>query len=313
MKKFSIVGALLSMCLLPSLSHASAVLIDARGGVAVKLAGGEAAKAVPGLELPDGSTVAVEKGGKASVLLEGGAVDEIASGSRYTVGPKAEGEKRTELGGGIAVAMRELAASGSGPTVHGMVREARGPTNKLPDLSVLGKSSFVALFPEGTAVRLGDAIAFRWSGAPAGLASPVVVIDDAQKKHLAVKPIVLAKGEFSAAPKTLGIAKGSTYSWYVGEGLKSPTGKTARFEFTTLSAAQEKALDGELAIIRQIDVGAEGRALLLGQAYYEYKMFDELVRVLEPAIQKTSNSFGRKLLSAAYSRMGRVEEAKKYK
>ena len=74
----------------------------------VTLPGGAATKAAAGLELPGGSVVAVDKDGKAALLLESGAVDELDPGTRYTVGGKAEGTRRTNLGSGIALAMREL-------------------------------------------------------------------------------------------------------------------------------------------------------------------------------------------------------------
>ena len=301
-----IIGALL----IGSTADASGVLLDVQGKVGVTLPGGGAAKAASGLDLPDGSVVALEQGAKASVLLESGAVDQLAAGGRYTVGSKAAGSKRTDLGSGIAMAMRELSASGEGPTVHGMVKEAAGPSRNLPDLAILGSGGFAARFPVGTTIRVDTTIVFRWSGQ---VAASVIVIDNAKQQHVAIKPLAVGKDEIALNTASLGIAKGQKYSWYLGENERRPLGKTARYAFDTLSAAEEASLKADLAKVQKLDMGSDGKALLTAQLYYQRQMYDDMARTIEPLWQREQNAFAKKLLFTGYSRMGRAEEAKKYK
>ncbi len=297
----------------PLAARASAVLIDAKGTVNVTIPGKKAVSARVGLEIPDGSVVNVGKSGKASVMLDSGSVDQIAAGSSYTVGAKAKGVTRTELGSGIALAMNELAAGKGGPTVHGMVKEARGPASKLPALDALGSGGLRAIYPIGTAIRLRSSISFRWEGAQqVSWPAPAIVVDDASQKHLAVKAIKPQSSEFSAQTKELGLTAGGKFTWYLASNEKGVVGKTSRFEFTTLSAADERALDADVAKVKSLDVSGEGKSLLVAQLYYQRGMYDDMVRELAPLWQKGATPFVGRLLKFGYSQMGRGKEAARF-
>jgi hypothetical protein len=303
----------LSFALFPALAHASAILVDAQGKVEVALPGGKSAPLQAGISLPDGSVVKVESGGKAAVLLESGAMDTVTAGTSYTVGAKVEKAQRTELGSGIAIAMRELVATGEAPTVHGMVKEAKGPTGRLPDFSVLGGAEgFNAIYPVSIAIRFQNTLTFRWAQ-PANWPAPALVLDDAQKKRLAVIPIPANAKEVTASAANLYLAKGAAFSWYLATKEKGGTGKGARSEFSVLSEKEEQTLDATLANVRKLGLSEVGQALLCGQIYYQHKMYDDLTRTLAPIIGSDASPFAKQLLFTAYSRMGRTEEAAKYR
>ncbi len=297
--------------LMPSSLFASAVLIDAKGKVSVILPGKEVEQARIGMELPEGSIVNVTDGG-ASVLLESGTLDEIASKTTYTVGAKSDEGGRTDLGGGIALAMRELAASGEGPTVHGMVKEAKGPKNLRIDFGKDAASSQRGLFPTGTRVVLGESQSFRWSR-PVDHANAVLVLDDAKRKRLAIANLKLGDTSFSRSSAKLHLSKGNSYTWYLGEsagdGIK---GRTGRFAFSTLSSSDEGSLNAERGRIDSLKIGGEGKDLLKAQLYFQYGLYDDMVNALRPVYEKSHAPFVKKLMKLGYTKMGNAVEAARY-
>jgi|GEM_PF-1307956 hypothetical protein len=313
MKKiFVMVGVLVALAISSS-ALASAVLIDVQGKVKVTLPGKKSAPAVVGTELPDGSVVDVGKKAKASVMLESGAIDEIASGTKYKVGAKTKGTKRTDLGSGMALAMRELAASGEeGPVVHGMVRRQRGP-GRIPTLG-LGGNRVNARYPTGTAIRLGPSVKFRWSQRPpVDWPRPVLVIDDEAKRHIAIRSLKRGAVEHTVSSAKSGLAKGKNYSWYLATRKGELKGHTLRFEFRTLSSNDERNLDNKKARVMRLDMSNDGRQFLLAQLNFEYGLYNDAAEILEPMWKKQQAPFLRKFLYLCYARMGRGEEANRYR
>lgn len=292
-----------------SQAFATAVLVDAQGKVEVRIAGrSESAK--PGLELPDGSTIEV-RDGSAQVLLESGAMDGIPANTKYTVGQKAQGGSRTDLGGGIALAMKELAAAGEGPTVHGMVKKVGGPQRirlgaKAPAKGLRG------IYPVGTAIILEPTITFRWSE-PANFKNSVLVIDDAKRRRLAVVKLKPGETNFHRSTEKLHLKKGESYSWFLAEQVDSDVkGRTARFKFTILSASDAKALEGQKGKIEALRMGRDGKDLLIAQTYFGYGLYDDMVNRLTPLYARAPTPFTKKLLRLGYARMGNAAEAAKY-
>jgi hypothetical protein len=309
MKSLIAVLCCIFVVIISSSAIASAVLVDAQGKVEVTIAG-KAESAKPGLELPDGSTVEV-KDGSAQVLLESGAMDGVPANTRYTVGQKAHAGSRTDLGGGITLAMKELAASGEGPTVHGMVKKVGGPQqislgSKVPAKGLRG------VYPVGTAIVLEPTITFKWSE-PANFKDPVLVIDDAKRKRLSIIKVKAGEISFHRSPEKLNLKRGGSYSWFlaekVGEDVK---GRTARFKFTTLADSEAKALEGEKGKIEGLRMGQDGKDLLIAQIYFQHGLYDDMVNRLEPLYARTPTPFTRKLLRLGYARMGNMAEAAKY-
>ena len=310
-RSISIAFAIIIM-VVPAVASAKAVLIDASGDVKVTHAGGRRVVATVGLELADGSIVTVGDGGKASLLAESGALEEVAAGSTYTVGKGGGAAKSTNLGRGIALAMKEITASGEGPTVHGMVKKVEGPRGKLGSIGGSG-NMLVGTYPVGTAVILGPTITFKWSR-PIGGAwqKPAIVVEDATKRRLAVKAVSKSKTSYEGTQHELKVNKGHDYSWYFASTQGGVKGASARFAFSTLSAKRESGLDSERKKIDRLRLGADGTALLMAQLYYKYNLMDDMVRTLAPIYAKTPSSFMKRLLYNGYARMGRMTEAAKY-
>ncbi|MFH1829538.1 MAG: hypothetical protein ABH871_02010 [Pseudomonadota bacterium] len=313
MKKLTLVLIALVSLLIPLHVGASGILLDAEGKVAITIAGKSSVNAVSGLELPDGSVIDVGNGAKASVLLESGAVDEIASKTKYTVGATKASSKRTDFGNGITLAMRELAASGEGAAVHGMVKKAEGPKDMHINFGALGGTGFRGTYPVDTTVRLKNNIEFRWSR-PVDYSNPLIIIDDAQKRHLSESPIKAGASLILTSPGALRLTKGNVYSWYLatkeGESIR---GKTTRYKFTTLSAADEKTLDIDIAKVNALSMSSAGKDLLVAQFYFQRGLIDDMVKTLLPLYQKQPSPFVKQLLFLGYSRMGNVEEMEKYR
>lgn len=313
MNKIIITLIALASLLIPMQVNASGVLLDAQGKVSVTIPGKSSSKATSGLELPDGSIIDVGESAKASVLLESGAVDEIASGTKYIVGSTKAVKKRTDFGSGITLAMRELAASSEGPAVHGMVKKVGGKKDVRIDFGALGGEGLKGIYPVDTAIRLGSNITFRWS-MPASFSNPMIVIDDANKKQLSVKAIKAANSYFTTSPANLRLAKGKAYSWYLAaKEAKGIKGKTARYRFTTLSSADEKALNRDIAKARALNMSDAGKDLLIAQTYFQRGLMDDMVKTLAPLYAKQPNPFTKRLLFLGYSRMGNMKKAEKYR
>lgn len=297
---------------IPATVLASAVLIDAQGEVEVTVAGRSEPGKV-GLELPDGSTVRVKEG-SAQVLLESGAMDEVGSGSSYTVGQKKPSDNRTEMGSGITLAMRELAASDEGPTVHGMVKKVGGPIDvQGAMMSGGGAAGLYGTYPRGTAIVLGDTATFSWSQ-PVSFKGPAVVISDSKRHRLATPAVDAGSTSFSKSSAGLGLKPGRSYTWYIGERQgKGVRARTGNFDFSTLSAAEAKALEGEVAKVRAMKMSEDGKELLISQIYFKAGLYHDTVESLKPLYERTKSPYAKKMLVLGYRKMGLNPEAAKYR
>lgn len=305
-----ITATIISIVIMPAISSASAVLIDAQGKVDVTIAG-RLEPARSGLELPDGSVVVVKKG-SASVLLESGAVDEVVQGMRYTVGSEKASGRRTDLGHGITLAMKELAASGEGPTVHGMVKKVGGPRQVRIDFGNKAAVGQMGLYPTGTKVKLGHEMTFKWLR-PVDYKNPALVLDNARKRRLAMANLRAGDTSFTRAASKLHLKDGESYSWFLAERKdRDVKGKTGRYSFSTISSADERALEGEMAKIRSLRMSEDGKKLLIAQLYFQHGLYYDMVNVLAPLYERSPSPFVKKLLRLGYSKMGNTGEVKKY-
>lgn len=291
---------------------ASGVLIDIKGDVKVGVPGAKESQGKVGAELSEGSTVIVNNGGAAVVMLSNGAIDQISSGSRYVVGKEAVQAKRINFGSSLALAMREATTSGEGPTVHGMVKEAKGPKGlvKLPGLATVGIN---AIYPSGTSIRTANTIIFKWEAEPKiDWPKPALVIDDASKKHISISAVSVGSNELKVEISKAGIKKGQSYSWFLAQQEGGINGKTRRFEFKILSDADEKNLDSDITKIRSLKMGPEGKDILVAQLYLGFMLNEEAVQAILPVWQKTKSPYVAKLLHLGFSRMGQQKEAESY-
>lgn len=304
MKRMFAIGIGCLAAMIVTIAHASAVLVDAQGKVTVTLPGKKAAPATAGLELPVGSVVAAEKGGSASVLFASGAMDRVAAGTNYTVGKGSQSAKRTELGGGMGTAMRELAAAGQGPTVHGMVREVKGPKKGLGLSLGPGPSAVQPIAPRRSTILLGKQITFSWKGKP-DWSNPIFVIDTEKGTIVKTLPIQPGQQSLSKATAALGVKKGMDYGWYLGaQGKKGPTRKMARSPFTTLSAAEENRYRAERAKLGKLGLGADGKAILEAQLDFQYGLYASMIETIAPVWAHNKAPFVKKLMYLGYHRMG---------
>jgi hypothetical protein len=298
MKKIFLAAAI--FVFMPCVALASAVLVGAKGDVKVALPGKAAVAAKVGTDIVDGAVITTGNG----------AMDEIASGQSYKVG-EAKAAKRTDLGRGIALAMNELSSAGKGPTVQGMVREAKGPSSKVMRLAAAKGFGISAIYPRGTSVRLAGDVSFKWDAEPkVDWAKPCIVIEDANKARVAIVDIAAGSTEQKVASSTF--KKGLKYSWYLAEKEPEVKGKTMRFEFATLSDAEASAVEADVAKIRGLGIGAEGTDIVLAQAYFKAGLVNEMVEVLLPAWQRTKAPYIKKLLWLGYSKMGQTEKAHEF-
>ncbi len=306
----SLIIALL-MIVIAAPAFASAVLVDAKGAVTVKTPDGKTKSGVVGQELAVGTTVAVGANASAAVMDASGTISQIDAGGSFTVGAKSAKAKKTDLGEGIGMALREMAAKGDGPTVHAMVREAKGGGARGQSLMASGLLGVNAIAPTGTVIRLSSSVLFRWDAAPKiNWANPVIVIDDANKKRLAIFPIEEGATQLSVNTQRAKLSKGGTYSWYFASRNGGIMGKSLRFEFATLSAADEKKLDADIAKVQALNLSAEGRDLLVAQLYFQFGLRYDMVELLKR--QPKTTPFTKKLLVMGYNLMGRPKEAAQY-
>lgn len=308
---YMMMATTIAVLLISASAYSSAVLVDAKGEVRVKQ-GGDEAKAIIGAELGDGAIVTTGKDARASVLCESGSLDEVSAGQSYTVGAPSAG-KSTSLGAGITIAMKEIAAAGKGPTVHGMVKKVEGPHALKIDFDKLGGQGLVALYPSGTAVRLSPSIDFKWSE-PIGKdwVKPALVVMDISGRRLGSIPLSAGETNMGVCPCKFGLAKGREYKWFLAASDKSEKSRTPEFKFQTLSDNDERRLDADLAKISSLNLTEEGKALLDAQLYFSYGLYDEAAKGLAPFYAKSQSPFAKNLLHLCYMRMGRVAEAKKY-
>jgi len=310
MKKLTILMAALSI-VIPSIAHSSAVLVDAKGNVSVTVRGVPKPAKI-GMELPDGSSVDVTSGG-AQVLLESGAMDRVAAGTKYTVGGKSKASSSTDLGSGITIAMRELAASGDAPTVHGMVKKVEGPKDLRISFGAKSGKGLYALYPRSTAIDLGERTNFIWSK-PIDFKDPVLVVDDAKKKRIALANLKAGDTSFDRRTAKLHLKSGESFSWFLAERKGNDVkGKTARFTFKTLSKPEAAALAGEMGKVRSLDMSADGKRFLEAQIYFQHGMYYDAANALKSLYGKSKAPFIKKLLRLSYTKMGLANEAEKYK
>lgn len=311
MRTIYMIAMFVVLTLVASAAHATAVLVDAKGDVRVKQ-GNKEARAIIGAELADGAIVVAGKNARAAVLCESGSLDEVSGGRSYTVGVPSKG-KSTSLGAGITIAMKEIAAGGKGPTVHGMVKDVDGPRTLKIDFDKLGGQGLTALYPSGTTLKLSPNIDFKWSE-PIGKdwVKPALVVMDMSGKRLGSIPLSAGASKAGICPCKLGLARGREYKWFLATNDKATKSKTPEFKFQTLSDNDERRLDAELAKISSLELTDQGKALLQAQLYFSYGLYDEAAKELGPFYAKSQSPFAKNLLHLCYMRMGRIFEAKKY-
>ena len=290
---------------------ASGVLIDVKGDVKITGSSGKKIDAKIGTELIDASKIVVAKNSAAAVLLQSGAVDKISSGQTYIVG-KDVAKSRKSFGEGMTVAMRELSSKGKGPTIHGMVKDVKGP-DKSKKFIIDNQNEIVALFPRQTSIRFNPKIEFSWNSKPAvNWQSPVIVIDDAQNQHIAVIDVPANSTAMSVDAVAAKLNKGESYSWYLATKNPALKGKTSRFFFDIISAEKESKLESEIAEIRALGLGEQATNVLIAQVCFAAGLYNEVVDLLLPIWRSEKTNFTGKLLWLSYTKLAQGKKASEF-
>ena len=203
--------------------------------------------------------------------------------------------------------------SGSGPTVTGMVKMIPGAP-KAGQLKVTpAVGGIEAVYPNNTTIRLVDDIVLQWSGTDTRGEKPVLVFFESGQKPQTFD-LTAAQKQFSLNGKTLGLAKGKTYNWYLGRLEKGkPIAQSQKFSFQTLGEVKEVELEMSLANLKSLNPETpEGEAFLKAQVFYQYKMYDRMVAELEPLYATNKTGALKRLLFLGNIRMGKKAQAKQY-
>lgn len=301
MKIFFNALLILAILAISSYALASAVLIDVKGDVQIKLTDKDISDAKVGLELPGGSVIETKDNGSAAVMLDSGAIEKVAPNSSYNIGKTQNEEGRTDLGAMFAAVMQELTA------------EIKG-TPRINDAGILASLGVNAVYPSGTAIIFSKNIIFKWDKKPQiNWPSPAIIVDDKDKRHIVVRPLRSGQVEIVIKAQDAKISKGNEYSWYLASKDRGIKGKTRRFRFKIISVADESELQSEIAKINSLDISQDGRDILIGQMYFGKNMFSDAVKILEPLWEKDKTPFVGKILRLSYVKMSRPNEAANYK
>jgi len=311
------------------------VLIESKAPVEFKSPKGTPVNATMGTELLPGTKIQAGSGGMARVMLMDGTIVEVSSGKSYTVGTVPESSEDRTVMRGITLALNEAADVSvpprpaadtavtptkpkAEPRIHGMVkmggplitqRQIQQSEKKKP---VAPQKRLEAIYPTGTSIILPDRLTFKWN-IRANFPKPVVILTGSgSEKQIDVD----TKNPFtaSASSKDLGLKRGQKYTWYLASKNDKPgRAKSQRFNFTVLTERQEDDLKKDLQKLNDTASSPEGRDFLKAQLYYNYGMNYNMVDTLTPLWKKNHSSSIKKLLLLGYSKMGRAEEAWRYK
>jgi len=302
--------------LLPSLAFSSAVLLETTGKVDLKPGGKGSAKPELGMELTDGTLITTAAGATATVMLMSSEIDKIASQSTYTVGAPPAPEVKKSIISGIALALNEATSDSEAAVAHGMVKMGRvGPG--APEVSPLafGGIGVTTYFPRYTAIGYSPTIVFRWNHKGLNWTNPVLVIQDANKKMLKVVQLKRGLGEISVSSALVKWTKGASYGWYLGEKTADDVkGMTTIATFRILSDEEQKALYEDKRKVVALGLkNAASRAYILGQLYYKYGLYNDMIVSLRPLWEDKERSTTLKnLLYIGYKIMGMNDEAIKF-
>ena len=283
MKKVWIICLLL---IVPAFAFASGVLVEAKGPVEVGISG-KKIKPKTGLELPDGSKVQVGKAASAQVMLLNGTIVSLATGESLTVGSKTTTRSKRTTINGIQIALNEASASGAGPTVQGMVK---GNQLGLGRSKMLGASTLGidGLYPVNTTIEPTDSLTIRWSPeAKISWPHPVMVIENKEKKTIAVKPIIANANHIIISSSEAGLVPGGSYRWHLGSKQgDNVVVKSNHFPFRILADDAKQSMATDVATINGLGLtSSDGKNLLLGQVYYKHGLYQKAADTILPVYQ----------------------------
>lgn len=317
MKFITAIFSILVISVISLAAFASGVIVDAKGNVTITLPNGKSSPAKVGTELPDGTKISTNDTSSASIMLMDGAIEEIGAKQNYTVGKKAKEAKSRTVIQGLALAMNEATATSSGPTVHGMVKMTQlGPNAPRPAPIALGNVfGPEGIYPAGTVIEIPKKLTFRWKmDSKFKFDNPVLVVEDASQKKLIIKKLSRSADNVTIKSKKMKLMPGGQYSWYfASRSNRKILGKSRRFNFATLSNAENNKLIQDSQKIAAMNMSQDGKQFLTAQLYYRAKMNDKMVKTLLPLWEKDHADGIKKLLYLGYLRMGQTINALKYR
>ena len=313
MKKILFGGLFL---LFSGVAHATpGVVVEAKGIVTAQFPGAKPKPAATGIEFPDGTKFVASKGATATLMLMDGAMQTVVEGKNYIAGKVKPTKVATPTSQKLLVALNEAVQStGSGPTVHGMVKMTPGVPlyGEITPAPPIG--GITALFPNNTALILPDAIRFQWEAKNGLSGKNLAVVFFEKGKPQMNFPIKPADSSVTLTAVQLQLQKGVNYYWYLGEKQgKEMIAKSQRFSVSILSDADEKLLAADLQEIDLLGLTtAEGKNFLKSQVYYRYKMYAEMKTLLDDLYAKEPTIALKRLLFLTNVRLGNLAAAKQY-
>ncbi|OGQ21867.1 MAG: hypothetical protein A3I05_00335 [Deltaproteobacteria bacterium RIFCSPLOWO2_02_FULL_44_10] len=316
MKRIILIPLFLSFIFFRSAAFASAVLVDAKGAVEVKI-GDKAVEPKVGLELPDGSSIKTKKGAKAQVMFLDGTIRTLVANESLIVGKLEKSGAQTTVIEGIQLALNEASQSGEGPTVHGMVKMGPPATGK-PKI-ILGSSSFgiEGLYPIHTTILMPKQdLVFMWSDTTKiDWTNPVLVVKNAEKKQMGIFSVPKGAKQLVVPLSQLKLKSGETYSWHLGYKQKGiMIVKGSHYPFTILGKKGEASLQKDIETIKTLEFSPKAETLMLGQVYYKYGLYHHTTEILVPLSQAGDvGGAVKQILFVSYLRMGLSSEMEKYR
>lgn len=171
------------------------------------------------------------------------------------------------------------------------------------------------LYPLYGALMLSESLEFKWSGKKISGEHPFLFIFENENEKPKTFSIQSKEKKKKIVSRELGLKKGKTYHWYLGNAeAQGPIAQSRVFSFRILSAEEEKMLTADLKEVAGRPLPRKDcRDFLKAQVFYKYALYHDMVEVLQPLYKMAHTEPLKQLLFLGNVRLGRYAEAKKFK
>lgn len=176
------------------------------------------------------------------------------------------------------------------------------------------------IFPVAGAILPERVIRFEWRGESLKGKKPAFIfLKEGTNRHQVfpvgadTKEITIGVGHLLGVPR-LGVRHLLNYRWYVGR-LESgkPIAQSRVFSFSILTPTEGEALKNDLLQLEKRSLKTEGADFLKAQIFYHYRLYHEMVLTLQSLHQKFKSAAVRRLLFLGYVKLGKLNEAEKFR
>lgn len=168
------------------------------------------------------------------------------------------------------------------------------------------------IFPVAGVILPDRAVRFEWRGERLKGEKPALFFFKEGTNHHQVFPV-------SADAKEMTVGVGHflpewRYRWYVGRVEKGkPIAQSRVYSFAILAQAESEAMKNDLLQLEKRSLKTEGADFLKAQIFYHYRLYHEMVGVLRPLHQKFKSAAVQRLLFLGYVKLGKLNEAEKFR